>query len=342
MDISSAKAKLDHVIKIAKVEMYKPIQVAEVLHVARTTGGIDLGNLETYRTKSRHWRDQVTTQLYSKHSTSSARYQDDVWNDNAVPPTAMVALGEENSTDGRVETYIYSFVIGKNKELVSARASIRSLSSIGDVTNLLEMFDAASLRSSAERLYEILATAVFKTELQLTSYTISVDRPRQGNDKLSIDKLVDLVATHPIPLAVDRLGHTNAADAGLDIWTNFGVAVNVKRRALTVQLLRQVVKDTPIGALHIVCLDVDASALSLLEELRSSGLSISITTKLDLMNSVARLLASPEASHKFLNTLTDSFDREFPMARTLGEFVISRGYDTASLSGRWSPPTISR
>jgi type II restriction enzyme len=41
-------------------------------------------------------------------STSSARYQDDVFNDNAVPPEALVILGKENrKKNGIVEAYIY-------------------------------------------------------------------------------------------------------------------------------------------------------------------------------------------------------------------------------------------
>ena len=39
------------------VHLYKPIQVAEILYRDRTVGDIDLARLETYRTKSKKWRD---------------------------------------------------------------------------------------------------------------------------------------------------------------------------------------------------------------------------------------------------------------------------------------------
>lgn len=340
MDLDTAKEKLDHVIRIGRVEMYKPIQVAEVLRYSRLGGDVDLSDVETYRTRSRHWRDEVTFTLFEKQSTSSARYQDDVWNENAIPPAAMVTLGDANSADGIVEAYIYSFIIDKNRELVTARSTIDSLSSVDEIVDLLQTFESPSLRSSADRLFEILAAAVFKTELSLTSYTISVDRPNRNSQRMSIDNLVDLVSIHPMPLIVDRLGHTNAADAGLDIWTNFGVAVNVKRRNLTTQLLRQVVTDTPIGSLHIVCLDVDPGAARELDNLRKSGFNISVTTRNDLLESVAILLQKPDHSLAFVDALSKAFDKEFPMAQTLGEFVRLRGYDRANLSGRWSPPTI--
>jgi len=335
MDAEYAKTKLDHVINIGRVEMYKPIQIAEVLRIARTTKEIDLANVETYRTKSRRWRDEVTLALFNKRSTSSARFQDDVWNDSAVPPAAMIALDKENGTEGLVEAYIYSFITGKNKEITAARSKVAGLKSVNEVEDLLSDFNAPTLTSSADRLFEILATAVFKTELNQTAYTISIDRPRGTARGLSVDNLVDLVATNPMPLVVDRLGHTNAADAGLDIWTNFGVAVNVKRRVLTFQLFEQIVKDTPIGSLHIVCLDIDKTAMTQLNKLKSSGLNVSITTKDDLLGSVKTLLNKPVSANQFVTTLVDSFDKEFPMARTLNDFATSRGYSKIHLSGRW-------
>lgn len=335
MDTKSAKAKLDHVINIGRVEMYKPIQIAEVLRIARTSKEIDLADVETYRIKSRRWRDGVTYALFNKRSTSSVRYQDDVWNNSAVPPAAMVALGKANATDAVVEAYIYSFIIGKNKELAIAVSTVTSLKSVHQVEALLSTFDSPTLTSSADRLYEILAAAVFKTELSQTSYTISVDRPRGSTKEMSVDILVDLVASHPMPLVVERLGHTNAADAGLDMWTNFGVAVNVKRRLLTAQLLDQIVTDTPIGSLHIVCVDIDLPANTRLKKLRESGLRISITTQRDLMNSSRKLLARAPTSATFVKNLTEAFDKEFPMARTLEDFARERGYSSVLLTGLW-------
>jgi hypothetical protein len=336
MDIDAAKAKLDYVIGRGRVEMYKPIQIAEVLHTARVMGGIDLSDLETYRTQSKHWRDEVSRRLLDKSSTSSAKFQDDVWNESAVPPAAMVALGAANAESGVVEAYIYGQIIEKNKKIAVARAIVANLKTIKDVESLLDAFKGKSLVRSADRLFEVLATAVFKTELSQTTYTISVDRPQAPERTLSVDGLVDLVAASPMPLMVDRLGHTNAADGGLDIWTNFGVAVNVKRRTLTRQLVEQISADTPIGSLHIVCLDIDSDARTWLEERRKDGLKISITTQDDLLDSVRALLDGPKSSLFFTKTLLDAFDREFPMAKTLNEFASARGYSETTLVGIWS------
>ena len=335
MEIKQAKEKLDHVIAIGRVEMYKPIQVAETLRMANASKLINLSDVESYRTKSRRWRDNVTDALFSKSSTSSARFQDDLWNPSAVPPEAMVALGNANSSNHVVEAYIYSFIVEKNRELVTARSTVSNLNSKGQVENLLAAFDIQTLKSSADRLYEILATAVFKTELSQTSYTISIDGPKPTKHQNSIDALVDLVFHFPMPLEVDRLGHTNAADAGLDIWTNFGVAVNVKRLPLNIALLDKIVKDTPIGSLHIVCLKVEPAALAKLGQLKKAGLKISVTTLKDLLNSVETLTSNKLSLKLFVDTLTKSFDQEFPMAKTLGDFIKSRDYFSTPLTGLW-------
>jgi hypothetical protein len=247
----------------------------------------------------------------------------------------MVALGNANSTNHVVEAYIYSFIVEKNQELVTARSTVSNLNSKRQIENLLAAFDVPTLKSSADRLYEILATAVFKTELSQTSYTISIDGPKPTNHQNSIDALVDLVFHFPMPLEVDRLGHTNAADAGLDIWTNFGVAVNVKRLPLNVALLDKIVKDTPIGSLHIVCLKVEPAALAKLGQLKKAGLKISVTTLKDLLNSVETLTGNKTSLKLFVDILTKSFDQEFPMAKTLGDFIKSRDYFSTPLTGLW-------
>ncbi|MCQ5056784.1 HaeII family restriction endonuclease, partial [Agathobaculum butyriciproducens] len=73
-----------------------PIQIAEILYKIRTEGNIDPLNLEDYRTKSKRWRDDVCLPLLGRVCTSSARFQDDLFNDNAVPPQMLNVLNNEN------------------------------------------------------------------------------------------------------------------------------------------------------------------------------------------------------------------------------------------------------
>jgi type II restriction enzyme len=108
MNIDIAKQALDKVIDKARIHLYKPIQIAEILYRDRIQGDILLSDLNTYRTASRKWRDLICISFLGRISTSSARYQDDLFNDNAIPPSILAILGEENKIKhGIVEAYIY-------------------------------------------------------------------------------------------------------------------------------------------------------------------------------------------------------------------------------------------
>ena len=96
MELTKAKTALDLVIKKARVHLYKPIQIAEILCRDRIHRDIDLIDLETYRAKSKKWRDLICVRFLGRTSTSSAKYQDDLFNKNAVPPVAISVLGQEN------------------------------------------------------------------------------------------------------------------------------------------------------------------------------------------------------------------------------------------------------
>ena len=96
MDIKEAKNALDKIIKKARVHLYKPIQIAEILYRDRVEKDIDLSDLRTYRNASKKWRDEICAEFIGRSSTSSARYQDDLFNMNAVPPEVLIVLGVEN------------------------------------------------------------------------------------------------------------------------------------------------------------------------------------------------------------------------------------------------------
>src|SRR3990172_4016270 len=108
MNTKEAKQSIDKVIAKSRVHLYKPIQIAEILHRDRTEKDITLSDLQTYRNVSKRWRDVICNNFLGRTSTSSARYQDDIFNDNAIPPSTLVVLGKENrDKKGIVEAYIY-------------------------------------------------------------------------------------------------------------------------------------------------------------------------------------------------------------------------------------------
>ncbi|MCU0443808.1 MAG: HaeII family restriction endonuclease [Microscillaceae bacterium] len=96
MSLQEAKKSLDNVISKSRIHLYKPIQIAEILFRDRTQKDIDLADLQTYRNPSKKWRDTICLQFLGRTSTSSARYQDDIFNENAIPPSVLESLGREN------------------------------------------------------------------------------------------------------------------------------------------------------------------------------------------------------------------------------------------------------
>ncbi len=121
MNEEQAISALDKVIKKSRVHFYKPIQIAEILYHDRIYHDVDLASLESYRTKSKKWRDDMSMLLLGRKCTSSSKFQDNLFDDNAVPPAVLEILGRINRrTGGSVEAHIYSQFMGRHSQLKQA------------------------------------------------------------------------------------------------------------------------------------------------------------------------------------------------------------------------------
>lgn len=122
-----AKAALDKVIQKSRVHLYKPIQIAEILYHNRIYKDIDMLSIEDYRSKSKKWRDDISLELLGRKCTSSTRFQDNLFDDNAIPPIVLEVLNKENiTTNGAVEAYIYKQFINKHIQLSTALSYCRN------------------------------------------------------------------------------------------------------------------------------------------------------------------------------------------------------------------------
>ncbi len=103
----------------SRVHLYKPIQIAEILHRDRVCKDINLLDLQSYRNASKKWRDDMSLALLGRVCTSSAKFQDDIF--SAMPPPLLNELGKINRhTNGSVEAYIYSRFTAKHTQLKNA------------------------------------------------------------------------------------------------------------------------------------------------------------------------------------------------------------------------------
>ena len=344
MNIKEAKQALDKVIDKARVHLYKPIQVAEILYRDRTEKDINLAELQTYRNVSKKWRDIVCVKFLGRTSTSSARYQDDIFNDNAVPPSVLVVLGKENiAKDGIVEAYIYQKFLQRFSQMSTGLNYCTSHDKTNfELSEFLSMFwREPGLKRSIDKIYEIIVYSLFSALVEALEVSIEVS---MNPTKTDILKEFDDFAKNVIQLSPDitsikmkarinRVGVTNAADRGLDMWANFGLAIQIKHLSLTEELAENIVSSVSADRIVIVCKDTEQKIIvSLLTQIGWKSKIQSIITETDLLNWYEKALRgkfSESIGNIVLKNITEEIAVEFPATNTIefAEFYKHRGYD---------------
>ena len=295
MSIVDAKIALDKVIDKARVHLYKPIQLPEILFRDRVKTDINLSDLTTYRTTSKKWRDIICMQFLGRTSTSSARYQDDLFNDNAVPPGLLVILGEENRTkNGIIEAYIYrkfsqrdaQMTVGLNYCLIHSRTDFQ-------LQEFLSKFwMEPGLRRSIDKVYEMVVYALFSSLMEAMELSVEVSINPDKMDILNEFKdfsreIIQLSPTQTrlrMQGKINRQGVTNAADRGLDMWANFGIAIQIKHLSLTEAMAENITSSISADRIVIVCKDAEKQLIvSLLSQMGWKSKIQSIVTENNLI-----------------------------------------------------------
>ncbi|MXV73289.1 HaeII family restriction endonuclease [Candidatus Poribacteria bacterium] len=347
MDNKTAKDHLDTVIRKARVHFYKPIQIAEILRRDRIEKDIDLGDLETYRTPSRKWRDEISLRFIGRISTSSARYQDDLFNANATPPTVLSQLGKINrDSNGVVETYIYTALRNRLSQMSSGLSIVlQSDSNSFTLRNFIDSFTRdPGLSRSVDKIFEIVVYALFSTLLEVLDVKIGVRIDNINNTVLSefsdfTEKVLGLSDDTPElyqAAKVYRVGVTNAADRGLDMWANFGVAIQIKHISLTPTTIKDISSTISADRIIIVCKESEKDVLvSVLKQFGSASRIQSVITEDELEEWYEKALrgqSSELIGDKVLQKLANEIKVEFPSTTSeFDNFFKERGYDHLSL-----------
>ncbi len=344
------KQALDTVIRKSRVHLYKPIQIAEILYHHRVDGTLDLSDLQAYRNISKRWRDEVSNLLVGRHSTSSQKFQDNIFEANAMPPALLMELGEVNKKGkGFVEAYIY-------KALEARLSSVREIetyikSSTPEAFSLKELVSffqtTPGLRRSIDKMYEILVYALFATIVRALQAEVTLEIKNKDVEILKdFERFIKMVLGIDskqtrliLPAALYRVGVTNAADRGLDIWANFGPAIQVKHLTLTMELMEDIVDSVTADRIVIVCLDTERESIEALLLQVGWGERIQgIITINDLDDWYKLCLSKKYRDNLGKNLLKDvqrEFDVEFPSSKGIKPFVESRGYDKVVLPSDW-------
>ncbi|MDR1385088.1 MAG: HaeII family restriction endonuclease [Planctomycetaceae bacterium] len=346
-----SKKRLDILIKKSRADLYKPIAIAEILYRNRTNG-LDITDKEQYRRQSYEWMRDVIWKLHRKTTQLNSRYWDQLFDSNVLPPAQLQELAECNiKYKGLVEVYIYAHVQGKYQAFTELR---QQLSTIPTDSFSLDTFlgffeDNAKYRGSVDKAYEIVVYALFNAivdELQV-KITLSADNTvtsllREFEDfarlvlgidsqHLSIEK----------PARLFRVGTANANDAGLDMWANFGPAVQVKHISLQQTQTIDICNGVRADQLIIVCETSDADAIqSVIIQMGLADKLRGVITKKDLDNWYIKCF-QPQyhdtLGRKVLNSIIEEMKLEFPLSvsESFDTFFAERNYSYNILTDDW-------
>ena len=342
MQVEKAKDALDAIIKKSRVHLYKPIQIAEILYHYRVYEDVDLDNVESYRNASKKWRDEITTVLLGRTCSSSAKYQDDLFNETAVPPRYVKILALENQrTDGAIEAYIYSRFVKKHYQLASALSMLNTSDKNNfDIKHFIDSFwSQPGLKRSLDKVYEVIVYSLFSTLVKALDLQVEISVDSSKFDLLGefsdfADKIMCLNISTPkskTGARVFRVGVTNAADRGLDMYSNWGPAIQIKHLSLDEELAESIVTSIASDRIVIVCKDAERGIiLSLLNQLGWRSRIQSIVTETDLINWYNKALRGKFSNllgAVLLQTIKNELNKEFPSVECIPEIIRKRQYE---------------
>ena len=148
----------------------------------------------------------------------------------------------------------------------------------------------------------------------------------------SVIQLTSEQTTINIKARINRVGVTNAADRGLDMWANFGLAIQIKHLSLTEELAENIVSSVSADRIVIVCKDTEQKIIiSLLNQLGWKSKIQSIVTESDLLRWYEKALRGKFADSIgdiMLKKLSDEIQVEFPTTdkKEFLQFIERRGY----------------
>ena len=337
-----AKKALENLIKKSRVHLYKPIQIAEILYRDRITGNINLLDPDDYRTKSKKWRDDISMVLLGRVCTSSAKFQDNLFDKNAIPPEILNVLGQENRrTNGAVEAFIYNSFQNKHQQLTNALNYCNNSSK--DDFNVKQFIDSfwkePGLKRSLDKIYEIIVYGLFATLVDVLNMRVEISlNPEhirlleEFEDFTQKILCIDFKNTTYIQDAkVYRVGVTNAADRGLDMYSNWGPAIQIKHLTLDIELAEDIVNSVSSDRIVIVCKDVEKEVIiAVLKQIGWASHIQSVVTEQNLIDWYEKALRgkyAPITGDKLLDILRNEIAAEFPSTSKLPEVLVNRHYE---------------
>ena len=137
--------------------------------------------------------------------------------------------------------------------------------------------------------------------------------------------------SHTNDAHVYRVGVTNAADRGLDMYSNWGPAIQIKHLSLDIELAENIVTSVSSDRVVIVCKDAEKDVIvSLLTQIGWRSHIQSIVTEKDLIDWYEKALRgeySDILGVALLSTLAGEIANEFPSIDGVPYILKERHYE---------------
>lgn len=354
-DAAAAKLRLDKLIRKTRDVFYKPIAVAEILFRHRTEG-LDLTRLDNYRRASDRWSKDIARRLWGFATTSNSRYWDQMFDASHMPPDVLTALGDLNTrarARGMVETYVYAHLNDKLQGLRTILDWLRKQSPHSfSLSELITKFVSDDrYTQSVDKLYEVVVYALFEVVTSRLDAKISLTINPSSIVLRTFDDFAIMVlgvsAGCPKveqPAKLYRVGKANASDGGLDMWANFGPAVQVKHISLTMTHCSEICEKIYADKIIIVCKDTDADVIAAVLGQVGLGERVRGVIPESLLcqwyQKACTLPEDPRLGHDLLDVLAREMSHEFSTSQDevldrMAEFASQRGYKYDQLPAGW-------
>jgi len=200
----------------------------------------------------------------------------------------------------------------------------------------------SGLKRSIDKVYEIVVYSLFATLVDAlnlrvevfvdeSSYPLLTEFEEFAQKVMCIDTKKN---SHVQDAMVYRVGVTNAADRGLDMYSNWGPAIQVKHLSLDVELAQDIVTSISSDKVIIVCKDVEKDVIvSLLSQIGWKKNIQSVVTEKDLIDWYEKALRgkfSNKTAESLLNKLIEEITLEFPSIDDTPKELIDRHYENIS------------
>lgn len=201
-------------------------------------------------------------------------------------------------------------------------------------------WNETGLKRSIDKIYEIVVYALFETIVTNADIKVEIiaNDPKQILNEFSefAEKVIGLNNQNKkfsFDAHFHRVGVTNAADRGLDIFANFGAVVQVKHLNLSEEIAAGITETITANKIIIVCKNAEAKIISsLLTQIGWRSRIQSIVTLEELSDWYNRALTGKHCSilgNDLLENIREQIQLEFPSVgnNEFNEFVKKRGYD---------------